>query len=65
MKNNPLIDTAVILICLLAVVAIGQYYIAKKDRENTLHAFERRLESRFDTKDVDMIKFESAVKYTE
>lgn len=30
MKNNPLIDVAAILICLLAVVIAGQYFISQK-----------------------------------
>ena len=36
MKNNPMIDVAVILIliCILATVAVGHYYIAKKERES-------------------------------
>lgn len=33
MKNNPLVDVAAILLCILAVVVIGQYYITKKDKE--------------------------------
>lgn len=63
--KSPIVDVLAILICILAVVVIGQYYIAKKDKENRLHAFEKRLESRVDLKGVDMNKFESAVKHTE
>lgn len=64
MKNNPLIDAAVILICLLAVVAIGQYYIAKKDRETSLQQIEKRAELKADKK-VDLYSFEHLQKRTE
>ena len=68
MKNNPLVDCLAILICILAVVLVGQYYIAKKDREVSLQKVEKRLDQRIDKarpKYVDMSKFESAVKHTE
>lgn len=60
MKNNPLIDVAAILICILAVVLIGQYYIAKKDKES-LQQVEKRVEVK---KEVPKT-FEQLVKLTE
>ena len=72
MKNkNPLIDVAVILICILATVAVGHYYIAKKEREN-LQKAEEAVESRVKPTTqkmippvVDWSKFETAMKVTE
>ena len=68
MKNkNPLIDVAVILICILATVAVGHYYIAKKERES-LQQTEDHVEyktKRMDSPQVDWSKFEVAVKATE
>ena len=73
MKNkNPLIDVAVILICILATVAVGHYYIAKKERESSLQNVEGRVESQVKPTTqkmippvVDWSKFEAAVKRTE
>lgn len=61
--KNPLVDVAAILICILAVVAIGQYYIAKKDREMSLHQIEKRVELKADKK--ERLTFQQAVKVTE
>lgn len=41
--KNPLIDVAAILICLLAVVVAGQYFINQK-KENSLKSIEKRVE---------------------
>lgn len=67
MKNNPLIDVAVILICILATVAVGHYYIAKKERES-LQKAEEAVESKTQKMIppvVDWSKFETAMKVTE
>lgn len=64
MKNNPLVDVLAILLCLLAVVVLGQYYIHKKAAENiSLHQIEKRVELKADKK--DMSTFETAMKTTE
>lgn len=60
--KNPLIDVAAILICLLAVVIGGQYFINQK-KENSLKSVEKRVELKVDKKDTS--KFETAVKITE
>lgn len=69
MKNkNPLLDVAVILICILATVAVGHYYIAKKERESSLQNVEEPVESRTQKMIppvVDWSKFETAMKVTE
>lgn len=59
--KNPLVDTAAILICLLAVVIAGQYFINQK-RENSLKNVEKKVELRVNKKPTT---FESAVKTTE
>lgn len=66
MKNNPLIDAAAILLCILAVVLVGQYYITKKDREIGLQQIEKRVELKEQLRPkIDLSKFEAAVKTTE
>jgi len=66
MKNNPLIDVAAILICMLAVVLIGQYYIHKKDKEMGLQQIEKRVELKEQIRPkIDLSNFASAVKRTE
>lgn len=57
--KNPLVDVAAILICLLAVIVGGQYFISQK-KENSLKSVEKRVELKVDKK-----SFESAVKITE
>ena len=57
--KNPLVDVSAILICLLAVIVGGQYFINQK-RENSLKSVEKRVELKVDKK-----SFESAVKITE
>lgn len=59
--KNPLVDAAAILMCILMVVGIGQYYIHKKEVKNTEVKFE---EVSTDNR-VEKFKFESAVKTTE
>jgi len=56
--KNPLIDVAAILMCMLMVVAIGQYYIHKKEKEVVVE--NTSIDNR-----VDKFKFEAAVKTTE
>lgn len=46
MKNNPLIDVVGILFCILAVVVIGQYYIAKKDKETIFQFPQKHAETK-------------------
>ena len=68
MKNNPMIDVAVILTCILATVVVGHYYIAKKEREASLQNVEEHVESRIQKiipPVVDWSKFEVSVKRTE
>lgn len=55
--KNPLIDVAAILMCILMVVGIGQYYIHKKEKEVINLSTE-------DTR-VEKFKFESLVKEAE
>ena len=66
MKNNPLTDAAAILICLLAVIAVGHYIKTKKEQENSLHQIEKRVELKEQARPkIDLSKFETSVKYTE
>lgn len=46
MKNNPLVDVGAILLCILAVVVIGQYYIAKKDKEIIFQVPQKHVEAK-------------------
>lgn len=62
--KNPLIDVVAILICIVAVVVIGQYYIAKKDKEMSLQQIEKRIELKAEKK-VDLYSFEHLNKRTE
>ena len=71
MNKNPLIDVVAILLCILATVAVGHYYIAKKERES-LQNVEESVESQVKPRTqkmippvVDLSRFEAAVKYTE
>jgi len=59
--KSPLVDVAAILICILAVVLIGQYYIHKKDKEMSLQQLDKRIE----LKEQSIPEFEAAVKHTE
>lgn len=60
--KSPLIDIAAILMCMLLVILVGQYYIHKKAVENnSLHEIEKRVELKADKKQT----FESLVKITE
>lgn len=52
--KNPLIDVAAILICLLAVVIGGQYFINQK-RENSLKSVEKRVELKVDKKSFEYL----------
>lgn len=58
--KNPLIDVAAILICLLAVIVGGQYFINQK-KENSLKSVEKRVELKVDKNQT----FESLSKITE
>lgn len=42
--KSPLVDVAAILLCILAVVVIGQYYIAKKDKETIFQVTQKHVE---------------------
>ncbi len=60
--KSPLVDVIAILMCMLLVVLVGQYYIHKKAVENnSLHQIEKRVELKVDKKQT----FESLVKVTE
>ena len=66
MKNNPLIDAAAILLCLLAVVVVGHYMTTNKEQENSLQKVEKRVELKEQARPkIDLSKFEAAVKTTE
>lgn len=61
--KNPLVDVAAILICLIAVIVGGQYFINQKkeritDKIEVLTERQKKIE-------VDLSKFEAAVKRTE
>lgn len=60
--KSPLTDIAAILMCMLLVILVGQYYIHKKAaKNNSLHQIEKRVELVVDKKQT----FESLVKITE
>lgn len=65
--KSPLVDVAAILMCMLLVVLVGQYYIHKKAVENnSLHQIEKRVELKEQARPkIDMTSFQSAVKRTE
>lgn len=66
MKNNPLVDAAAILLCLLVVIAVGHYMKTKKEQENSLQKVENRVELKEQARPkIDLSKFEVAVKHTE
>lgn len=64
--KSPLVDIAAILMCMLLVVLVGQYYIHKKSAENGLQQIEKRVELKEQARPkIDLSKFEAAVKHTE
>lgn len=65
--KSPLTDIAAILMCMLLVVLVGQYYIHKKAAKNSsLHEIEKRVELKEQARPkIDMSSFQSAVKRTE
>ena len=65
--KSPLTDIAAILMCMLLVVLVGQYYIHKKAAKNSsLHEIEKRVELKEQARPkIDMTSFQSAVKRTE
>lgn len=65
--KSPLTDIAAILMCMLLVVLVGQYYIHKKAaKNNSLHEIEKRVELKEQARPkIDMTSFQSAVKRTE
>ena len=65
--KSPLTDIAAILMCMLLVVLVGQYYIHKRAMENnSLHQIEKRVELKEQARPkIDMTSFQSAVKRTE
>ena len=65
--KSPLTDIAAILMCMLLVVLVGQYYIHKKAAKNSsLQQIEKRVELKEQARPkIDMTSFQSAVKRTE
>ena len=65
--KSPLTDIAAILMCMLLVVLVGQYYIHKKAAKNSsLHEIEKRVELKEQARPkIDLSKFEAASKRTE
>lgn len=65
--KSPLVDIAAILMCILLVVLVGQYYIHKKAaKSSSLHEIEKRVELKEQARPkIDLSKFEAAVKHTE
>lgn len=65
--KSPLTDIAAILMCMLLVILVGQYYIHKKSAENnSLQQVEKRVELKEQARPkIDMSSFQSAVKRTE
>ena len=65
--KSPLTDIAAILMCMLLVVLVGQYYFHKKAVENnSLNQVEKRVELKEQARPkIDLSKFEAAVKHTE
>lgn len=65
--KSPLTDIAAILMCMLLVVLVGQYYIHKKAaKNNSLQQIEKRVELKEQARPkIDLSKFEAAVKHTE
>lgn len=62
--KSPLTDIAAILMCMLLVILVGQYYIHKKAVENNrLQQIENRVELKAEKKELQT--FESLVKITE
>lgn len=57
--RSPLVDVCAILICILAVVILGQYYIHKKE-EKVVTTENTSLDNR-----IEKFKFESLVKEAE
>lgn len=65
MKNNPLIDAAAILLCLLAVIAVGHYMKNKKEQEVLQIPSKNKVVPAIPRHHVDMSRFETSVKVTE
>ena len=65
--KSPLTDIAAILMCILLVVLVGQYYIHKKASENnSLHQIEKRVELKEQARPkIDTATFEHLSKRTE
>lgn len=61
--KSPLTDIAAILMCMLLVVLVGQYYIHKK--QNEVFQIPAKLMEAPVKQMVDMSKFETKVKVTE
>jgi hypothetical protein len=56
--KSPIVDVAAILICILAVVVLGQYYIHKKEDKGSI-------ENVSTDNRVEKFKFETLVKQTD
>lgn len=65
MKNNPLIDAAAILICLLAVIAVGHYMKSKKEQEVLQIPSKDKVVPTSPRPSLDVSRFETASKRTE
>lgn len=64
--KSPLVDVAAIMMCAALIVLIGQYYIAKKDRETSLQQIEKRVELKEEPRPkIDLSRFEVSVKHTQ
>lgn len=64
MKNNPLIDVAAILACIVVVIILGQYFEAKKQSERLQHS-EKHVEVKKEVSKVENKTFEHLSKRTE
>jgi len=61
--KSPLVDVLAILMCMLLVVLVGQYYIHKK--QNEVFQIPSKLMEAPVKQKVDMSRFETKVKVTE
>ena len=61
--KSPLVDVLAILMCMLLVVLVGQYYIHKK--QNEVFQIPAKLMEAPVKQKVDMSRFETANKRTE
>lgn len=62
--KSPLVDVLAILMCILLVVLVGQYYIHKKAAENVVIEYPKVTDNKVLQKS-EPTMFEQAVKVTE